>query len=187
MIRGEKINLRLVYERDLDEVYANIVNLDNRGEYFPQTLTSQTEFKNNFTQTGFWSENFGRFLIVSKENHLLGSIYFFKIAIYSDALELGYILFDPSNYGKGYGTEALKLMTDYLFNTKTLNRIQLAIAPAHEPSIKVAIKIGFEKEGTKQQVLYHQGRHIDLDEYVLLRSKWEIRKIDENNKGKKRS
>lgn len=151
MIHGEKITLRLVKEQDLEELYLKLFNLNLRGKYFPLTLSSHTQFKKQFSETGFWSEDFGRFLIFDKKELLVGSIYYFKTAIYSDSLELGYLLFDKMNYGKGYMTEALELMVDYLFSTKTMNRIQLRIAPENEPSIKLALKAGFQFDGTRKQ------------------------------------
>jgi ribosomal-protein-alanine N-acetyltransferase len=169
MIQGKNIVLRLVTEKDLDVLYAHICNLGNRGEFFPMRLTPETAFKKQFQETGFWCEDFGRFLILNLEHHLIGSIYYFKTAIYSDALELGYILFDGQFQGKGYMTEALSLTVKYLFSTRYMNRIQLKIAPENTSSIRMALKCGFQFDGTRRQVLYSHGKHLDLNEYCLLR------------------
>jgi len=172
MINGEKIALRLVKEQDLEELYSKLSDLSHRGKYFPLTLSSHTQFKKHFFETGFWSEDFGRFLIFDKKERLVGSIYYFKTAIYSDSLELGYLIFDKMSNGKGYMTEALELMVDYLFSTKTMNRIQLRISPQNEPSIKLASKVGFQFDGTRKQIMFLHGKHIDLNDYVLLREMW---------------
>lgn len=64
-------------------------------------------------------------------------------------------------------------MVNYLFTTKYMNRIQLKIEPGNEPSIKVAEKCGFEFDGTRKQVIYNHGKHLDLNEYAILREDWE--------------
>lgn len=169
MLVGEKINLRLITENDLSQLYNFISNISIRGQYFPQTLVSEIEFKKKFHDNGFWSEDFGRLLIINKSDHIVGSIYYFKTAIYSDALEIGYILFDEQSRGKGYTTEALIMLTSYLFSTKTIGRIQLRISLNHEASKKVAVKSGFHFDGIRQSVLFLDGEHVDLEEYVMLR------------------
>jgi len=169
MIIGNKISLRLVTENDLQNLYNLISNLNNRGRYFPQTLMSEVDFKKKFYDTGFWTEDFGRLLIVDKQNRIIGSIYYFKIAIYSDALEIGYILFDEHSRGKGYTTEALIMLTNYLFSTKSIGRIQLRVSLDNEASKKVAIKAGFQFDGVRKAVLFLDGKHVDLEEYVKLR------------------
>ena len=170
MLEGEKVNLRLVRERDLDELYTQITNLGNRGDYFPLTLRGEPQFKQDFQSTGFWSDSFGRFIIENKNNEMLGSIYYFNTVVYSDALELGYILFNEAHYNQGYTQEALKLMTDYLFAVKKINRLQLGIMPNHSASIAVAKKCGFEYEATLKQFTYLHGEYHDMELFVLLRS-----------------
>ncbi|MES2615225.1 MAG: GNAT family protein [Bdellovibrionota bacterium] len=179
MIKGKNITLRLVHEDDLDILFKNISNLSNRGEFFPLTLTPQTTFKKRFYETGFWSDDFGRLLILNLDQVLVGSIYYFKTVVYSNALEIGYIIFDNNSKGKGYTTEALSLMVDHLFTTKFMNRIQLKIEPSNEPSIKVALKCGFQFDGTRRQIVFNHGKHLDLNEYMILREDWE--KIIHNN------
>ncbi len=174
MLTGKNIILKLVQESDLDLLYKKISDLSNRGEFFPMTLSPQSAFKKQYYENGFWNESFGRFLIRDKEEVLIGSIYYFKTVIYSDALELGYILFNDKERGKGYTTQALSLMVDYLFKTKTMNRIQLRIDANNTPSIKVALKCGFHFDGTRKQIIYLNGKHQDLDEYAILREEWQL-------------
>ncbi len=176
MIQGHKVCLKLVSENEIEEVYRLLSNIENRGAYFPKTLTSFSAFKKQYLDTGFWTDQFGRFLIVDLDHNIIGSIYYFKTAIYSDALELGYLIFDPLNSGKGYMTEALQLMVNYLFSTKPMHRVQVNIDPRHTASIALAIKVGFEFEGRRKQIIYLEGKHCDLDEYVILRNQWEASK-----------
>jgi len=171
MIKSEKINLRLVQSKDLDELYTNICNLENRGDYFPLTLRGEAQFKQDFAATGFWSEQFGRFIIENKNHEMLGSIYYFKTVPYSDTLELGFILFDKQFHNQGYISEALMLMTDYLFKAKKIHRLQLGILPDNLPSLKVAEKCGFYHEATLKAFFYNDGAYHDIELYVKLRVK----------------
>jgi ribosomal-protein-alanine N-acetyltransferase len=173
MLKGKKIELKLVVPEHLDSLFNHLSQLEIRGNYFPHTLSSFSQFKKSYEETGFWSNDFGRFLIMAPDTQMVGSIYYFKTAIYSDCLELGFLLFNPLDAGKGYMSEAIKLMVNYLFSSKTMNRLQVNIAREHIASIKAVVKVGFEFEATRKQVLYIHGKHHDLDEYVLLRENWE--------------
>jgi len=176
MLKGEKIELKLVHEEHLTELFHHLSQLDMRGDYFPHTLTSWPQFKKTYEETGFWSQEFGRFLIMTPETKMVGSIYYFKTAIYSDALELGFLLFNHAYAGNGYMSEAIKLMTNYLFASKTMNRLQVNIAPDNLSSIKAVKNAGFEFEARRKQIMYIHGKHCDLDEYVLLRENWDTLK-----------
>jgi len=176
VIKGKKINLRLVREDDLDSMYQQLSDLSNRGQYYPMMLIPEAQFKKTFYENGFWNDEFSRMLIVDHHDHMLGQIFYFKAAIYVDALELGYLLFNEKHYCKGYTTEALQLFVHYLFANKTMNRLQLRISPEHIASIKVAQKAGFQFDGTRKQIMFLRGQHIDLDEYALTRQDYENQK-----------
>ena len=49
---------------------------------------------------------------------MAGHIEFFKPVSYWDAFELSYQLYDESYAGRGYVTEAVQLLVDYLFGVQ---------------------------------------------------------------------
>jgi ribosomal-protein-alanine N-acetyltransferase len=170
MIKGSKINLRVVREKDIDTLFELESDIDNRGDYFPISFPSEPEFKKEFHQTGFWTEDFGQLLIVGKEDdRVLGIIICFKPVRYFDALEIAYILFDQQSRGQGYMTQALSLFANYLFELRKISRLQLTVIVGNVASKKVAEKCGFKPEGILRQAIFHRGRHVDLELFSLLR------------------
>ncbi|MDH3602933.1 MAG: GNAT family N-acetyltransferase [Candidatus Tectomicrobia bacterium] len=169
MIRGKDIQLRTVREADLDRLYTLLTDIANRGDFVPLQLPSEPVFKRQFHDTGFWNEDFGRLLIVTPDDDIVGSIFCFKSIPYFDGLEIGYILFDLQRRGQGIMTEALSLFTDYLFQSTNLHRVQLIIADGNIASEKVAQKCGFTYEGTARQAMFQRGIHRDMKLYSLLR------------------
>ena len=170
MIRGEQINLRVVKEKDLPILFDYWSDIENRGEFFPIFLSSESKFYSEFKQTGFWTDEYSRLLIVDKEDDtILGMIFFFKSVPYFDALEIGYILFDTGRRGKGIMTEALNLLVHFLFETKTIHRLQLTVYVGNTASKKVAEKCGFQSEGIARQAVLAKGRHVDIEKFSILR------------------
>lgn len=170
MLDGERISLRPARERDLDALYAEHVNIANRGRYFPLGVASEPKFRREFAETGFWQEDEGLLLIVTADEEIAGHIEFFKPVNYWDAYELSYQLYGDRFAGRGWVTEAVQLLVDFLFATKKRHRIQLVIVPDNAASIRIATKCGFTLEGTARGAFFNDGRSQDVVIYSLLRT-----------------
>lgn len=56
--------------------------------------------------------------------------------------------FDTQHTGKGYVTEAIHMLIQYLFSELKIRRVQLQVATQNIRSIKLANRLGFSHEGT---------------------------------------
>jgi RimJ/RimL family protein N-acetyltransferase len=86
-------------------------------------------------------------------------------------LEIGHVLI-PSERGKGYGTEAVNIIVDYLFLSKEIVRIQAITDVSNLTSQKVLQKSGFRKEGTIRKSTFIRGEWRDGCVYSILREEW---------------
>lgn len=169
MLKGEHITLRPVREADLDRLRELDLDLDSRGDYWPLSIMSEQTYRREFHETGFWGENFGRLLMIDAGGEIIGEIMYFKTVQYMDEFEIGYRLFGKGHWGKGATTEALGLLTRYLFQIKSINRIRLCIDVENAGSLKVAQKGGYKHEGTMRGCMFHRGRHHDMELYAITR------------------
>ena len=170
MLEGERISLRPAREGDLDALYTEHLNISNRGRYFPLGVLSESKFRRDFAETGFWQSDEGVLLIVTPDDQIAGHIEFFKPVSYWDAYELSYQLYGDHFAGHGWVTEAVQLLVDYLFATKKQHRIQLVIVPDNAASVQIATKCGFTLEGTARGAFFNDGRSQDVLLYSLLRT-----------------
>jgi RimJ/RimL family protein N-acetyltransferase len=173
MIRGEHITLRVVQEKDLETLFHFDSDIDNRGEFYPISFPSEAVFKHDFQQHGFWDGNHRRLVIVDQADTVVGSIRFYQFNGFFDGLEIGYILFDQESRNKGYMTEALSLLARYLFETRTIRRLQLTVVVGNLASKRVAEKCGFTSEGIARKAVFLRGEHRDLEWFSLLREEAE--------------
>lgn len=169
MLKGKRISLRPIRESDLDAVYAAHQDIANRGAYFPLGVESETAFRRQFEEHGFWQRDEGTLLIDTRDGEIAGHVEFFRPVGYWDAYELSYQLYDERFASHGYATEAVQLMVDYLFATKKQARIQLVIVPDNAASVRIAEKCGFKLEGTMRGAFFNDGRNQDVLMYSLLR------------------
>ena len=85
---------------------------------------------------------------------------------------IGYRL-NEACWSRGIATRAVTLLTDYLFTTVGLNRVQAFVMPENEKSHAVLLRCGFQKEGTLRQNAVWSGKGVvDLTVYALLRAEW---------------
>lgn len=146
MLRGKFLQLRTVRKRDLDDLYAKLNDLEYRGSFFPLGIQAEPVFRRKFDEDGFWSKDEGMLLMIDPNDEVVGEIEFYPIIHYLSGYELSYLVFGSDHRGKGYTTEAVKLLTRYLFE-KHINRVQLAIHPENKASLRVAQKAGYTMEG----------------------------------------
>ena len=169
MLHGEHITLRPVRAADLDAMYTAHADIQNRGAFYPLGVLSESKFRAEHAENGFWEKEQGHLLIIAPDGSMAGHIEFFKPVSYWDAFELGYQLYDERFAGHGYVTEAVRLLVDYLFANKKQHRIHLVIVPENAASRRIAEKCGFVLEGTVRGAFFSGGRNKDVLLYSLLR------------------
>lgn len=75
--------------------------------------------------------------------------------------------------GKGYGTEALRLLLRFAFHEINLHRVQLTVFSYNTPAIASYEKLGFVREGVFRERLQRDGQRHDMLLFGLLRPEWE--------------
>ena len=72
--------------------------------------------------------------------------------------------------GKGYGTEAIKIVLRFVFEQLQLNRLQLEVFSHNIRGISAYEKVGFVKEGILRQSIYIDNRYSDEIIMAILKS-----------------
>lgn len=71
------------------------------------------------------------------------------------------IALTPPNVGKGYGTEATRLLLRYAFDVVGLYRIELEVFEFNARAIRAYEKAGFVVEGRRRDALLWEGKRYD--------------------------
>ena len=87
----------------------------------------------------------------------------------SDAWQLGIDLAAEAR-GRGYGTEAQRLLADWLFSTTPVNRVEAATDIANVAEQRSLEKAGYVREGVLRGSQFRAGAYHDLVFYSRLRS-----------------
>ena len=148
-IEGIHIYLRPIEINDSNDIYLNWLNdplinqylesrfaywsLDRLHTYLEKLLASEDEFM---------------FAICTKEgNKHIGNIKIGPINHHHLFGDIGIVIGDVSEWGRGRAVEAITALCKYSFSDLNLNKIQAGCYEENIGSMKAFLKVGFKEEG----------------------------------------
>ncbi|CAG9612029.1 [Ribosomal protein S5]-alanine N-acetyltransferase [Bacillus rhizoplanae] len=167
-LKGNSIFVKILEESDAEKLLD--LELKNRDFFQLYTALREDDFYTLEGQLNRIRENkekkdldqlysFGIYVIETEE--LIGNITLTEVLRGPlQSCFIGYAL-DKNHNGKGYMTEAVKLVVSYAFDELKLHRIEAGVMPHNIGSIKVLEKSGFHKEGIAKKNVKINGRWED--------------------------
>ncbi|GMV95896.1 MAG: hypothetical protein AMXMBFR83_02650 [Phycisphaerae bacterium] len=111
-------------------------------------------------------------IVVKANDALIGSAGLRNIDPISRSATFGILIGDLASQGRGYGTEATRLMLKFAFQELNLNRVELAVIGSNWRAIRVYQKCGFVPEGCLRQAVFRDGQYEDEYRFAVLREEW---------------
>ena len=113
-----------------------------------------------------------QFAVFTHDGKFIGTADYREVDHVKRSSTVGITIGDKNYWGKGYGTDALQVLADYLFNRLNLRRIQLDTWSGNERAIKSYKKCGFRVEGILKENEFVNGKYYDTVIMGLLKSQW---------------
>lgn len=125
---------------------------------------------------GQWSANkdstaVGFSVAAHDDAQLLGHAALYGAGAASRSATLG-ILIGPQHTGRGYGTDALRVLVAYGFDEMGLHRIGLEVWAYNSRAIATYRGLGFTEEGRRRDAVLHAGAFHDAVLMGLLEDEW---------------
>lgn len=176
IFRGELVRLTV----ELPEVQAKSLAVWNRdSEFFrlaegePVQMWSEKKYKE-------WMEkrmekdgdnNFRFSIRTLSDDTLIGDVSIHPQWVDADAW-VGIGLGERDYWGRGFGTDAMRLILQYGFVELNLHRISLGLHSYNGRALKSYEKVGFKVEGVMRQDTFREGRRTDGIYMGILRAEW---------------
>jgi RimJ/RimL family protein N-acetyltransferase len=87
----------------------------------------------------------------------------------SRVAELGLVIADPEQRGRGVGKEAVSLLLDYAFNRMNLHKVELSVYSFNVAGYRCYEKCGFREEGRMRENVFRDGSYYDTIRMGILR------------------
>lgn len=147
--RGARVALRRIGAADLPALAPHQYTVS-----IMEPLTDPARLEEAFAATGFWTEDAGA-LAIDADRRLVGTTQFYRAGACIHGYEIGYILHSEADRGKGYASDALRLMGDLLFAERpACHRLQLIIETWNDASARLAEACGYQREGVLRRAGY---------------------------------
>jgi len=174
-IKTDRLTLRRFIIDDAETMFQNWASDEEVTRYMRWETHKDVEASRTIMQQwvdGYNDESSYHWGICLKDGELIGSIGAFVTDIDYSA-SMGYCL-GRKWWGKGYTSEALAAVIDYLFTSTDIERIEAYHAVDNAASGKVMLNAGMVHEGFARHKFRNRDGFHDSDLYGIIREMWEL-------------
>ncbi len=163
-IKTKNLHLRIFTIKDITPEYVKALNKKEvigltESRYRKWDMQSVKEYVRENAYKPHDSLMIGMFL---KENGKhIGNIRLHSFSTYNKRVEVGFLIWDQNQWGKGYITEALKSLFSYVFNSLRLHKIVIEYYLLNKATEKVTKNLGFEIEAILKDHFIVDEQYID--------------------------
>lgn len=170
MFTGKLVKLRAYKSEDIEKAQAYVNDPDFKrlvmpGVPYPLTLKDEETFiqkQSAFTDTY-------SFAIETLDGEYIGGCGTNKVDWKNSNCVIGIFIGHKDYWNKGYGSDALEILVNFIFKEMNLNRITLNVFGFNARAIRAYEKCGFVKEGVLRQAIFKDGSYHDDVVMGLLR------------------
>lgn len=176
ILQGKTITLRPLKAEDAKMMFSSLNDPNSEANRLTGTQETFT-----FEQVQAFCEKIEKaddrvdYAIVSKENPniVLGEVVLNDIDFVNGCAGFRIAIYDDKNFGKGYGSQATKLILKFGFETLNLHRIELEVYDFNPRAVHVYEKAGFVREGVRRDALLWNGKYQNAIFMGMLKSDFE--------------
>lgn len=170
-IIGKRLYLRPVSNEDVNERYLcwlndpSVLELRSR-KVFPADIADIEAFRNKQKTSGF----IHLAIVLREDDRHIGNITLGPINWYHRHGEVSILIGEKDAWGKGYGREAVFLISKHAFENANLHRVWSAsVNPAF---IRIVKYLGWEKEGEYREALWCKDKYLSVEVYSILKKEF---------------
>lgn len=172
-IYTERLFLRRLEESDAESLleYRRMPEVYLYQGFRPNTIEDAVGFvRLRYEEPNIPGTRFQLAVCLSDSGKLIGDIGL-KFLEDGRQMEIGYTI-HPLYHGKGYGSESVRAVIDYLFRDLGKHRITASIDPENYKSIRLCESLGMRKEAHFVKSLLINGNWADDVIYSILEEEW---------------
>ena len=177
MLTGEKVRLREYRKEDIEQV-LRFVNepafrrLVNPRIPYPWTLEDEQKW---FEKNSAAHDTYSFAIETLAESKYIGGCGVNEVDWKNSVAVAGIFIGDGGYRGKGYGTDAMRVLIRFVFDQMNMNKIKLHVFSINEQAIRCYEKCGFKVEGVLRQEIFRDGAYCDDIVMGLLREEYRAR------------
>jgi RimJ/RimL family protein N-acetyltransferase len=173
-VQGPRVTLRPFHEAEFPQVWA--ASLRRGSGPGPQGARAAERLRQRIRRSGRLTRG-TLDLAIEEQGRLIGDIQARHPmhAIPPGVFELGIEIYNRDDHGHGYGSDAVRLLTDWLFTRAGAERVQAGTAMRNAGMRRVFERLGFTFEGEMRGFMAGPSGREDFALYGVTKPEWESR------------
>jgi len=175
LLRGELVRLTVEEPETLaslesrwsaDSEYSRLLDWDPARRF--SVKSSQKWIEKHYEK----EDNFGFTIRTLESDRIIGGIGLDGVCWTHGDCFVGIGLGEREFWGKGYGTDAMKIILRYAFSELNMHRVTLDVFEYNQRGVRSYEKAGFVLEGRQRGLILRAGRRWDVIFMGILREDW---------------
>ena len=180
MIVGDRVRLRKLERGDLPLLHRwlNDADLMTLARFSPDHMISLEAVQKEYERELAGDER-DRMTLIVEENKTGKALGWCVVRTWDRKhvnANVGIGLGEKDVWGRGYGTEAMRLLLTIVFDHQRWHRAELWTLAENERAIRSFETCGFRREGLARESAYKDGAFADIVYMGQLKSEWDARK-----------
>jgi len=174
MYVGEKVRLREYRKEDINQRLSlindpEVLRYVESGVPYPLTLNEELKW---FESISAFKSTYRFAIETLEDSRFIGDCGINSVDWKNSVADVVIFIGDKNYWGKGYGTDAMKILLKFIFMEMNLNKVRLSVYSFNERAIKCYEKCGFKKEGVLRQEIFRDGKYHDTIILGILREEY---------------
>jgi diamine N-acetyltransferase len=112
-----------------------------------------------------------------EDDRPVGTIGLFDLDLMNGTAGLGISIGAATDRGRGLGTDMLRALLRFAFDSLRLERVWLDVFDYNPGAQRVYERVGFTREGTARHAIFSEGAFHDVHRMSILRDEWRAQPI----------
>lgn len=171
ILEGARLRLRTLQPADSSERYLGWLNDPEVQKYTRRHgRTSNKQDIIDFIYYTLKSVDFHFAIFLKDVNLHIGNVSLNSVDELNRSAEVSIMIGDKTAWGKGYGSEAINLLTDFAFKQLNLHRVW---SESCNPGfIALMNKLKWSLEGVRREAVCVAGKYLDYIDWAILENEW---------------
>lgn len=164
MYSGKLVKLRAYKEEDIEKAVEfindeEVKKLMDSTIPFPMTKWQEEDWVRSRKANTDFTYDFA--IEDLKTGKYIGGCSINECDVKNRTCVVGIMIGDKEYWGKGYGSDALKILIKFIFEEVNMNKIKLNVFAFNNRAIACYKKVGFKEEGILRKEIYRSGKYYD--------------------------
>jgi diamine N-acetyltransferase len=171
-IIGERVTLRRVERGDLPHIRRWLDDPELRKQVGAREPLSEDDAEQWFERISNDPHRAWYVIVAEEGDRVVGEAGLLRMDPTWRTTDMTVIVGEPGARGKGYGTEAARLLLDFAFQYMGFHRVAIGVVGFHEDALRFWERLGFRREGVQREGYLVDGEFHDFVMMSILEDEW---------------